>query len=147
MEYKGIDTCTAAVQQYNGTGVCQYSCVGFGDCMAKCDYGAISICDEIAVIDADLCAGCGMCVETCPKGIIGMIPTKETALVRCSNTSKGADTRKACSIGCIGCFKCEKVCPEDAIHIVDNLFTIEYDKCTACGKCVEVCPVDCITLD
>ncbi len=146
MEYKGIKTCESASMHYKGTGVCQYSCVGFGDCVGKCPYGAISIRDGIAVIDEELCTGCGLCVPACPKGIIGMIPDKHTALVRCSSKDSGAVTRKACSIGCIGCKKCEKVCPEDAIHIVDNLFTIDYDKCTACGECVKVCPVDCIIL-
>lgn len=146
MEYKGIKSCAAASRHYKGNGMCQYSCVGFGDCVEKCPYGAISVRDGIAVIDHELCTGCGLCVPACPKGIISLIPDKKTALVRCSSKDNGAATRKVCSIGCIGCKKCEKVCPEDAIHIVDNLFTIDYEKCTACGKCVEVCPVDCIII-
>ncbi|MFW5857350.1 MAG: 4Fe-4S binding protein, partial [Planctomycetota bacterium] len=31
-------------------------------------------------------------------------------------------------------------CPFDAIHVVDNLAVIDYDKCKLCGKCVKVCP-------
>ena len=46
--------------------------------------------------------------------------------------------------GCIACGKCERVCPEGAITVVDNLATIDYSKCTGCGKCKAACPVHCI---
>jgi ferredoxin len=42
---------------------------------------------------------------------------------------------------CVGCLKCLKTCPVEAItgelkyvHIIDQ------DKCTKCGQCLEVCP-------
>ena len=47
---------------------------------------------------------------------------------------------KGCSIGCLGCGKCEKICPNDAIHVVDNLAQIDYSKCVSCGLCAEHCP-------
>ncbi|MEG1687619.1 MAG: 4Fe-4S binding protein, partial [Angelakisella sp.] len=37
--------------------------------------------------------------------------------------------------------KCQKACEFDAIKVVDNLASIDPEKCTNCGKCVEVCPV------
>lgn len=46
----------------------------------------------------------------------------------------------ACEIGCIGCRKCVKECPSEAITVVDNVAQIDYEKCTNCGKCKETCP-------
>ena len=62
----------------------------------------------------------------------------------CSNTDKGADARKACKNACIGCMKCKKVCPHDAITVTNNLAKIDYDKCEGCGECAKVCPTGCM---
>lgn len=48
---------------------------------------------------------------------------------------------------CIGCQRCEAVCPVDAIHVVDGIARIDYDKCIACGKCVPECPTECLILE
>ena len=48
---------------------------------------------------------------------------------------------------CNGCGLCVKVCPFDAIHKVDGVAVIDYDKCTLCGACVDVCPVDAILFE
>ena len=50
-----------------------------------------------------------------------------------------------CSTGCIACKICEKNCPFDAIHVVDNLAVIDYDKCKACGICANKCPKGVLT--
>ena len=46
----------------------------------------------------------------------------------------------ACSVGCIGCKKCEKECHFDAIHVEGNVAKIDYEKCKNCGMCAKVCP-------
>jgi len=48
---------------------------------------------------------------------------------------------------CIGCGKCVRVCPTDAIiGSKQVLHTILPQFCTACSSCINTCPTDCITL-
>lgn len=48
---------------------------------------------------------------------------------------------------CIGCVKCIKACPVDAIVGAPKLMHSVMPKpCTGCGLCLEPCPVDCISL-
>ena len=61
-----------------------------------------------------------------------MLPQETKTVVMCSNTDRGAQARKVCDNACIGCKKCEKACPEQAITVVDNLARIDYAKCTGC---------------
>ncbi|MFH1675963.1 MAG: NADH-ubiquinone oxidoreductase-F iron-sulfur binding region domain-containing protein, partial [bacterium] len=49
---------------------------------------------------------------------------------------------------CIGCGKCIKVCPTDAITgELKKLHNLDQAKCIVCGSCVEICPVDCIGVE
>ena len=94
----------------------------------------------IAVVDPLTCKACGKCVEACPKHLIELVPYDAAHIVKCSSKDKGKDVMKACSVGCIGCHLCEKNCPSDAVHVVDNIAYIDQDKCTGCGICAEKCP-------
>lgn len=48
---------------------------------------------------------------------------------------------------CIGCTKCIKACPVDAILGGPKLMhTVIASECTGCDLCVEPCPVDCIDM-
>ncbi len=142
--YQGAQTCAACNLYYDGKGTCDYGCMGFGDCVKKCEYDAISIVDEVAVIDESKCIGCQMCVASCPKNLIHIREQVKKVYVNCSSCDKGKDTMQKCANGCIGCKKCEKICPTNAIIVTDNLATIDYDKCINCLECVNVCPTKCI---
>ncbi|MBN1333143.1 MAG: 4Fe-4S binding protein [Synergistales bacterium] len=49
---------------------------------------------------------------------------------------------------CIGCTKCARNCPVDAITgEVKKLHVINDDICVRCGKCIEVCPVGAVTVE
>ncbi len=144
VSYDGVKRCHAAGQLFGGPDACQYGCMGFGDCAEACPVHAICLKDGIAHVDSSVCIGCGLCVDTCPKKIISLIPRNTKTVVMCNSKAKGADARKACQNACIACHKCEKVCPDGAITVKDNLAMIDYGKCTGCGLCVQTCPTGCL---
>ena len=48
---------------------------------------------------------------------------------------------------CIGCTKCIRACPVDAIiGSAKQMHTVLESECTGCGLCVAPCPVDCIDM-
>jgi len=47
---------------------------------------------------------------------------------------------QGCVYGCLGIGDCERVCDYDAIHVVEGLAEVDYEKCTGCGACVDICP-------
>lgn len=48
---------------------------------------------------------------------------------------------------CIGCTKCLKRCPTDAIIGANNMMhSVFADACTGCGLCAEDCPTECIEM-
>lgn len=53
---------------------------------------------------------------------------------------------KSCNSGCLGFGTCAKVCPFDAIHVVNGVAVVDKEACKACGKCIAVCPKKLIAL-
>jgi len=142
-EYYGISDCAAAERVASGPASCIYGCIGLGSCEKVCAFKAITVINNLAYINMEQCRGCGVCANTCPRGIIEIIPLTNKFAVKCRNPEKGAEVKKYCSMGCIGCKICEKNCPAEAIT-VDGVAKIDYNKCTGCGICAEKCPVKCI---
>jgi len=46
-------------------------CNGCGDCVSACQFGAILLQNNVAIIDQDLCEECQACIEACPQGALG----------------------------------------------------------------------------
>ena len=49
---------------------CAVSCIGCRLCEKNCPTGAISVVDNVAVIDYKKCTSCGTCVSKCPRKLI-----------------------------------------------------------------------------
>ncbi len=47
---------------------------------------------------------------------------------------------------CIGCSRCMKICPTEAIRISGGMASIQEHRCIDCGRCYEVCPVQAISI-
>ncbi len=144
--YNGVNDCKAAALISGGSKGCDYGCLGLGTCEKVCPFDAIHINSEtgLPVIDEDKCTACGKCVEECPKDVLEIIPQKAGVRVVCNSRDKGALVKKVCDKGRIGCRICEKVCPFDAVKVVDNIAYIDYSLCRECNLCYEKCPVNAI---
>lgn len=134
-DYTGIEDCVmAGMMQNGGPKGCTYGCLGFGSCVKACPFDAIHVVDGVAVVDKEACKSCGKCVAACPKGLIELVPYEQKHLVQCSSKDKGKDVMAVCSVGCIGCRMCQKVCEFDAVTVENNIAHIDPEKCTGCGK-------------
>ncbi|MHC4431819.1 MAG: RnfABCDGE type electron transport complex subunit B [Planctomycetota bacterium] len=47
---------------------------------------------------------------------------------------------QACVFGCLGLGDCTRACKFDALHVVDGVATVDYEKCTGCTACSQACP-------
>ena len=147
--YDGAKSCAIEAALYGGDTGCSFGCLGNGDCVKACAFGAIHMNPETGLpeIDDEKCTGCGACVKACPKMIIELRkkgPKSRRIFVSCMNKDKGGIARKACTAACIGCGKCAKECPFDAITVENNLAYIDDNKCRLCRKCETVCPTGAI---
>jgi len=148
-EYDGFASCAVKASLYAGDTGCSYGCLGCGDCVAACQFGALSMdpATGLPVVDAEKCTACGACVKACPKRIIELRPKGVRGMrefVSCVNKDKGAVAKKACANACIGCGICVKTCQHEAISLEVNLAWIDPDKCKLCRECEAMCPTGAI---
>lgn len=139
--YDGIMDCNMlSVLPNTSDKDCYYGCMGYGSCVKVCEFDALHIVDGIAVVDKEKCVACEKCTQACPKKLIEMVPYNAEHIVMCRSLDKGKEAKGKCSVACIACTMCVKVCEFDAIHMQGNVAKIDYDKCTNCGKCAAKCP-------
>ena len=148
-DYDGAQSCRVKAALYSGDTGCSYGCLGCGDCVAACQFGALSMdpATGLPVVDESKCTACGKCVAACPKRIIELRakgPRGMREYVSCVNKDKGPAARKACAAACIGCSLCAKTCRHGAITVTDNVAYIDFEKCKLCRECEAVCPTGAI---
>lgn len=148
-DVSAINSCVSAKSLAMPEGYCTWGCLGGGDCVKACRFGAMSwdSAANMPIIDIDSCVGCGACADVCPQSLIlvrEVNPGSAAVVVACSNRDKGAAARKACSTACIGCGKCQRTCRFGAIKVTGNLASIDPALCTACGECIAGCPTSAI---
>ena len=148
-QYDGALSCKVKASLYSGDTMCLYGCLGCGDCVAACQFGALSMdpATGLPVVDESKCTACGKCVAACPKRIIELRakgPRGMREYVSCVNKDKGPAARKACAVACIGCSLCAKTCRHGAITVTDNVAYIDFEKCKLCRECEAVCPTGAI---
>jgi Na+-translocating ferredoxin:NAD+ oxidoreductase subunit B len=103
---------------------------------------------------AEAIANEGVAINRCPPGgdagIAKLAALLDRAVIPLDNECGTHQPHRVAVIDeavCIGCTKCLKPCPTDAI-IGANKFmhTVLPQFCTACELCIPACPVDCITM-
>ena len=112
--------------------------------------------------ESTLCAPGGAACAHAIAAFLGFAPVvmeKRTALVLCCGDDSEATRRsayngindctaaqataggdKGCTYGCLGYGTCGRICPVNAIAIVNGLAKVDKARCIACGKCVTACP-------
>ncbi len=144
-DYSGPRTCAAvALAPEGGPKSCSFGCIGCGDCVSQCEFGALSIIRGVAVVDQEKCLDCRKCMKACPKNLIIEVPYYRASHIGCMNPMKGKAVTQNCKTGCISCGKCAKNCPAGAIDLSGGFPVIDYEKCTDCGACKDGCPRHCI---
>ncbi|SNR77376.1 4Fe-4S dicluster domain-containing protein [Humidesulfovibrio mexicanus] len=98
--------CAAMAAQRNGVGMLAPSgylvhvdadaCVGCGNCVQYCQFGALKARDRTLQIKTARCMGCGACVNKCPKGALSLIPDATRTLpLLVDELLNGCTTRKS----------------------------------------------------
>lgn len=101
----------------------------------------------LPIVDTFKCTGCGSCEAACPKSVIQLRPLGSKVQVNCNSKDKGAQVRKSCKVGCLGCGLCMKNCSYDAIKLENNLAVVDHhiciEKCSE-ATCLAKCPTGAI---
>lgn len=147
--YDGVKRCAVLGLVSAGARDCAFGCLGCGDCVDSCPFGAMRMdpTTGLPVIDGEKCTGCGVCTSHCPRKILHLRPKGRRGMrvwVACSSTLRGAMASRDCRAACIGCGKCVRTCPHGAITLTDNLAHIDPELCKLCRKCVAACPTGAI---
>lgn len=140
-EYDGPKDCRSAALVAQGDKACSFSCLGLGNCERVCPFGAITVNDmRLAEVDESKCVGCGICTMECPRAVLRLYPQDRPVRRTCSAMARGKIVMSNCTAGCVGCGKCERACKFSAIHLINDLPEIDYNKCAGCMSCADNCP-------
>lgn len=127
-EYLGPKNCLAATFAGGGEKLCQWGCIGFGDCVEACPFDAMYMNKNgLPVVIDDKCTGCGNCVDACPRDIMELHPESHKVFVLCKSQDPPKEARQTCIRACVGCNLCIRMVKEGQMVLKDNLAVIDYD--------------------
>jgi len=125
--YEGPDSCAVQDLVSGGSKACQWGCLGGGDCVDACDFGALEMGEDgLPTVYADLCTACAACVTACPRDLFELHPVDREFFVFCKNHDDPRIAKAVCDVACIGCGICARK-SEGAITMVDSLPVIDYE--------------------
>jgi MinD superfamily P-loop ATPase len=55
-------------------------CAGCGDCLTRCQFEALAVPDGICLVDPGRCVGCGLCTTICPTEALSLERRPEGAV-------------------------------------------------------------------
>ena len=127
-EYNGPWSCAATALVAGGDKLCQYGCIGEGDCVESCQFDALFMNEDglPEVID-ELCKSCGACVTACPRNVIEMHPEDREVFVFCKNQDDPKTAKNVCVVACIGCGICARK-SDGSVVMEDKLAVIDYER-------------------
>jgi len=129
-QYIGPSSCRLANLTSGGLS-CRWGCLGFGDCVQACKFGALKMVDGLPQVDYQKCVGCGACVEACPRNLFILIDVdnlKYFYAVACSNPQNASQTKQVCQKGCIGCSLCTRIIKDSPFNMKGSLAYLDYKK-------------------
>jgi len=146
--YIGIQSCIATHIISGGEKLCEYGCLGFGDCVEACPFDAMYMSENgLPVVIEEKCIGCGECVNACPRDIIELHPVSHKLFVLCKNHDTPKESRRICTRACIGCGICVRAAGDGKILMDENLAKVNYE---VYGKesvlPTERCPTKCLVI-
>lgn len=126
-DYDGPGGCAVQDLVSGGGKACQWGCLGGGDCVDVCDFGALEMGPEgLPVVYEDLCTACAACVTACPRDLFELHPVDREFFVFCKSHDDPKTSKAVCGVACTGCSICARN-SDGAITMVDGLAVIDHD--------------------
>ena len=72
--------CNGGCRAVKGEKGCTDGCIGCGDCVQACKFGAIFLNEYgVAEVDEEKCIACGKCAKVCPADVIDIVERGTTS--------------------------------------------------------------------
>ena len=95
--YMGLNSCQALAALYGGKRECNVGCLGLGDCVKVCQFGALKMGPHgYPVVNELKCVGCRACEKACPKDIMQIKTMSEKLLHLNQFDDRLAPCRQTC---------------------------------------------------